>query len=251
MAMMFDFTNRFNFFNFFQVKLVGVTFASMGMVHRISFRTQHLERVKCKRLIPGTLVVLSDDNFETMKFATVISRPLELLGKTHDLQIEVFFGPDDAEFVWPEKGYTMVESTSYFEAYRHVLKVLQELDPDSLPFKTHIVDLVTDIDEPEYLKRRHSVYDFGKAIPFENIEESFGTSKIDIRKDWPPLEQLNSTLHASQYEAMKQMLTKRFALIQGPPGTGKTYVGLAAVQILVENSSGTIMIACQTNHALD
>lgn len=236
------------------VNLVGVTFANIGVVQRISFRTQHLERVKwniSKRLIPGTLVVLSNDNFETMKFATVVSRPLELLGKTYDLQIEVFFQPDDSEFVWPEKGYTMVESTSYFEAYRHVLKVLQELDPESLPFKTHIVDLVTDIDEPEYLKRRHSVYDFSKATPFEKIEENFGTSRIDIRNDWPPLELLNSTLHASQYEALKQMLTKRISLIQGPPGTGKTYVGLAAVQLLIENMSGNIMVACQTNHALD
>jgi helicase required for RNAi-mediated heterochromatin assembly 1 len=47
------------------------------------------------------------------------------------------------------------------------------------------------------------------------------------------------------------MLTCRLALIQGPPGTGKTYVGLKAVQNLLENVPGQIVIACQTNHALD
>ncbi|CAG8535334.1 10142_t:CDS:10, partial [Cetraspora pellucida] len=189
---------------------LGVTFSSTGgVIHRISFRTQHSERIRwsfSKRLIPGTLVVLSNDNFNTMKFAIVVSRPTQFLEKPHDLQIEVSFKPEEAEF---------------------------------------------DIDEPEYLKRRHSVYDFGKVAPFEKIEENYGTSRIDIKKDWPPLEVLDSTLHTSQYEALKQMLTKRFVLIQGPPGTGKTYVGLTAVQLLIENTSGTILIACQTNHALD
>ncbi|CAG8614227.1 15877_t:CDS:10, partial [Racocetra fulgida] len=187
----------------------------------------------------------------TMKFAIVASRPLELLGKPYDLQVEVSFKPEDAEFVWPEKGYTMVESTTYFEAYRHIMNVLQNLDPKSLPFKSQIVDLVTDIDEPEYLKRRHPVYEFKNISSFEKIKENYGTSRIDISKEWPPLEILDTSLHSSQYEALKQMLTKRLALIQGPPGTGKTYVGLTAVQLLIENTSGTIMIACQTNHALD
>jgi helicase required for RNAi-mediated heterochromatin assembly 1 len=47
------------------------------------------------------------------------------------------------------------------------------------------------------------------------------------------------------------MLTSRLALVQGPPGTGKTFVGLKAVEILLKNLGGTIVIACQTNHALD
>ena len=47
------------------------------------------------------------------------------------------------------------------------------------------------------------------------------------------------------------MLTCRLALVQGPPGTGKTYIGLTTVSILLENLPGTIVIACQTNHALD
>ena len=47
------------------------------------------------------------------------------------------------------------------------------------------------------------------------------------------------------------MLTKRLALVQGPPGTGKTYVGLKAVKFLLDNLPYTIVISCQTNHALD
>ena len=47
------------------------------------------------------------------------------------------------------------------------------------------------------------------------------------------------------------MITRRLALVQGPPGTGKTYVGLKAVKVLLDNLPGPIIIACQTNHALD
>lgn len=62
---------------------------------------------------------------------------------------------------------------------------------------------------------------------------------------------MKTGLHKSQYEAIKRILSKRLALVQGPPGTGKTYIGLAAVKILLKNLPGPIIIACQTNHALD
>ena len=35
--------------------------------------------------------------------------------------------------------YQMVESTSYFEAYRHVLKGLQEIHPAVLPFQVRVI----------------------------------------------------------------------------------------------------------------
>lgn len=55
----------------------------------------------------------------------------------------LFKGIVDIQFINPfdnvrfEEGdvYQMVESTSYFEAYRHVLKGLQEISPAELPFK--------------------------------------------------------------------------------------------------------------------
>lgn len=31
--------------------------------------------------------------------------------------------------------YLMVETTAYFEAYRHVLEGLQQIDPERIPFK--------------------------------------------------------------------------------------------------------------------
>ncbi|RIA83764.1 P-loop containing nucleoside triphosphate hydrolase protein [Glomus cerebriforme] len=231
-----------------KINLVGISLASMGIVHRISFMIKHSERVHWatnKRLLPGTLVVFSKDNFKTMKFGTVVNRPLELLKKVYDLQVDVHFRLD-AEFEWSE-GYVMVEATSsYFEAYRHILKVLQELDPEKLPFKEHIIGLDQKIDVPKYLQTQRPDYKFENDI------------RCDIMEEWPTVEKISPGLHSSQYDALKRMLTCRLALIQGPPGTGKTYMGLKAVKILLENlenlkgpTIGPIVIACQTNHALD
>lgn len=53
---------------------------------------------------------------------------------------------------------------------------------------------------------------------------------------------------------MKDILTNKLAVIQGPPGTGKTHVSKIAIDILLRNrKSGDppIIVACQTNHALD
>ncbi|CAG8483135.1 445_t:CDS:10, partial [Ambispora gerdemannii] len=239
------------------IQIVGVTFASMGVVHRISFRTKYGEHVtwsQSKRLISGTLIVFTNDNFENMVVGTVVNRPLELLTQRSDLQIEVLFSGNTFYYNWPT-NYIMVECTSaYFEAYRHVQKVLQELNPKNLPFKSHFVNQDCNIEPPQYLLRRgHPIYEFKNLEGIKNLEESIGTTKINIRDSWPDYDQLDTTLHMSQYEAISRMLTQRLALIQGPPGTGKTYVGLAAIRLLLENtsSSSLIVIACQTNHALD
>ena len=76
--------------------------------------------------------------------------------------------------------------------------------------------------------------------------------KVDITREWPqsPTDSLDET----QWEALKGILTNRLAVVQGPPGTGKTYVSRVAVEILHANrkkDDPPIIIAAQTNHALD
>lgn len=66
-----------------------------------------------------------------------------------------------------------------------------------------------------------------------------------------------STLDTSQSQALVHCLSRSFALIQGPPGTGKSFVGTAAVRILLdsrtysESRTSPIICVCYTNHALD
>lgn len=58
----------------------------------------------------------------------------------------------------------------------------------------------------------------------------------------------------TQWSALNRMLTKRLAIIQGPPGTGKTFTSIAALRMMLSNKDPKdppIIIAAQTNHALD
>jgi helicase required for RNAi-mediated heterochromatin assembly 1 len=50
------------------------------------------------------------------------------------------------------------------------------------------------------------------------------------------------------------MITRNVSIVQGPPGTGKTFTSVSALKVLVknlDNNSPPIVIAAQTNHALD
>eukprot|EP01083_Nonionella_stella_P096399 270992_1 len=85
------------------------------------------------------------------------------------------------------------------------------------------------------------------------FELPFGRRSFRILKPWPT-ESLTSTLDASQMEALRQILTKKIALVQGPPGTGKTFVTLQALRVLVDNmqySDPPLLVVSLTNHALD
>ena len=71
-------------------------------------------------------------------------------------------------------------------------------------------------------------------------------------EDWPPIPV--TELDNSQIAALQRVLTKKLALVQGPPGTGKTYVSVVALKAMISNMTvedPPIILACQTNHALD
>jgi helicase required for RNAi-mediated heterochromatin assembly 1 len=78
-----------------------------------------------------------------------------------------------------------------------------------------------------------------------------------------PMPEDAALLDKSQMDALHQILTKELALIQGPPGTGKTHVSVIALRIMLQKMEEQrqraapgvtipgIIVACQTNHALD
>lgn len=75
---------------------------------------------------------------------------------------------------------------------------------------------------------------------------------VDMLWRWPS--QPSSDLDASQLAALKRILTKQIAIVQGPPGCGKTYISVQAIKTMIANrrpDDPPIIIACQTNHAVD
>lgn len=228
------------------VKMQGLQCSRNGIVYRISFELDcQVVWETSKRLIYGTLLCLSSDDFKTMIWATVVNRDVAML-KTNK-QIDIRFPSGyEANFI-PENVYTMVESSAtYFEAYQHVLRALQALDIDTFPLTDYLIACKSEVEAPSYLKATNT---YNMAAIFDD-----GILSFPILQPWPKTD-IVSTLDESQMESLQQALTKELAVIQGPPGTGKTFVGLKVIRALLDNhiyrKQNPILVICYTNHALD
>ncbi|XP_067120945.1 NFX1-type zinc finger-containing protein 1-like isoform X2 [Centruroides vittatus] len=229
-----------------------------GIVHLISFNVKpysHIHWNTSKRLLSGSLLCLSSDNFETMLFATVAKRdPIKL--KKGELEVHFENLNNEIFSISPFSTFVMVESEAYFEAYRHTLAALQEIAQDDLPLKDYILYVQSQVKSPQYL-HSNTLYNFSSTFDALSFNSTSPVMIPILNFDmWPSNELLD--LDVSQFVALQAALTKEFAVIQGPPGTGKTYIGLKIAQMLLENSNvwnlsnnTPILVVCYTNHALD
>ena len=248
--------------NYRSVQIVGKEFTWSGITHQVQIDVSGLDTSRwahSKRLLYGSFLCLSKDNFKTMLFATVCDRDPKKVKKG---RINVRFIENQDVFGIERRNcvYQMVESPAYFEAYRYVLKGLQELDETTLPFQKYLVECSGEVDPPEYLRRDESeepvYYDLGEALQMLYLPNTTSTVPVLRPEAWPSVEGL--PLNKSQLEALKTAITTEFSVIQGPPGTGKTYVGAKIVRCLLDNrrawdphQTSPMLMVCYTNHALD
>lgn len=230
--------------------------STRGIAARITFSLRRTGKQiaweQSKRLIAGSLVVLTpaDDMFQQKAIVAVVAaRPLAGL-EQNPPEIDLFFSQSSEFEIDPSAEWVMIEDRGgLFEATRHTLLALQHMMTESFPLSEHLVAVQRDISTPKDILKSPKL-DLTTVI--ENTEhESFENFNV-LNQPWP--KQLQSTLDDSQLSALCQMLTKRLAIIQGPPGTGKTHVSVEAVRVMLSNRTEKeppIVIACQTNHAID
>ena len=265
-----------------------------GMVYRIRFDSLHhslryVNWEKSKRFKFGSLLCLSEDDFYTLHFATVESRDDICRGEL-DVRFEGVELKDLNRFIEANVKFDMVESPTFFEAYRHVLDALKKIEPDEMPFQEHIVKCSPNVQPPAYEQITNGCYDMRSILrsdwaPTENniwaCADDDSVASNDPSEDFDDYSmQSNDESMASNYElsiydllyhreslklnssqlrAFQMALTSRFAVIQGPPGTGKTYVGLKIAQVLLQTTAlweneeerAPILMVSYTNHALD
>ncbi|KAH0619385.1 hypothetical protein JD844_019443 [Phrynosoma platyrhinos] len=231
---------------YFNARILAPACSAAGIEYKVRFDTKPLRSVRwenSKRLLYGSLVCLSKDGFETFLFATVAQRESRDLRKgiVH-LSFVERSRPLLAE-ARPSDSFLMVETAAYFEAYHHVLRGLQELREEGLPFQRYIVHCEAEVAAPGYLRASGSTYDLRCLVgklpattgPDEEEEEDHkqgDVSAVNILnpQQWPGKAFLSSL-------------------------AGKTYVGLKIVQALLANNAGwgksPILVVCYTNHALD
>jgi len=242
------------------VKVVGFISSWEGLVYRVELQKDQLKRInweKTKQLMYGSLLCLSEDNFETLLWATVWRRDEHLIANEAQLDIRLPFEPFD-DRLCPGKTYSCIENvTIYFEAYRHVLVALQNMRPGDVPFQNTLLQMRPEAQPPSFLTADNDMWQFNSVFWNCMKEDSpiACPKSFNILQEWPETLQQSLDIDPSQLEAIHHALTHQVALIQGPPGTGKTWVGLKIVQAILDNTKNSrnspILVVCYTNHALD
>jgi len=117
--------------------------------------------------------------------------------------------------IQPGTSFTLLETTSYFEAYRPILQALQNIKDDQLPLEKYLLHCDKNVTLPNYFEQKSDI-DF-RPILVKNSEKSRefdgGLSNVKDLSTWPNAEQLG--LDDSQYKALQLAITKSVALIQG------------------------------------
>ncbi|KAH3703326.1 hypothetical protein DPMN_078360 [Dreissena polymorpha] len=121
------------------VIVVGPELTEFGLSFKMKMEiTQGLRKIHWelgKRLIYGSLVCLSDNEFDTLVLATVIDNE-----KIRDGLFTVFIENENVKISDVlNRNFTMAESTVYFESYKHVLYGLQSINETNFSFAKHII----------------------------------------------------------------------------------------------------------------
>ena len=196
----------------------------LRMFPYISKINQKTNWAKSKRLVFGSLIVLTNPDLKEFVFAIVQSQNWRKNEKKFTQEyIDVLIkGIGSDQLSIREMGSKLdlnnllvLESRSYFESYYHFLTAIQKIDPEEIPFKSQIIDMEFNNRPPSYL-----------SDPYYNIsEKSFKNLKTPLRSfniDYPPKNnQLEKLLDESQFKALQSILKNELSVIQGPPGTGK------------------------------
>ena len=216
---------------YFDTRIITPLCSPTGIVYKVQFDIKPLKFVRwqnSKRLLYGSLICMSKDHFETCLFATVSNRDNADLA--HGVVQLCFNAQSQALLaeVQPSDSFLMVETTAYFEAYRHVLEGLQEIQEEDIPFQKYIVECDTQVKKPTYLTM-DTAYDFAPLVEDHLSDDNTypdGLRRQSVHvldpKQWPSVDTLR--LDESQIQALSLALTKELAIIQGPPGTGEKHL---------------------------
>ncbi|KAK8073961.1 hypothetical protein PG994_004860, partial [Apiospora phragmitis] len=243
-----------------EVFIKGYQMTNQGPLCRITFSTERAGKkirwTNTRRLTPGTVVALSADDFESQcKVASIVEKFIDGSSVTiHILWAEV----DDAVFD-PMEELIMVESRhGFYEAIRHSLVGLQHVATTTSPLTKYLVTGSRADATPQYVQD-HPKMDITPLITQrlpdmpQNLEEV--CQNVNILDGIPSIIESYTSLDDSQLQAIHRILTKELAIVQGPPGTGKTFTSVQALRILIQsqdrNESTPIIVAAETNHAVD
>lgn len=247
----------------------------LGPMCQVQFSTQRCGKkirwAQTRRLTVGTLVAISTaaDCFKTVCMPAVIS--------DHRIRDGLDQNPPTIHFQWanlndavidPTQELIMVEARhGYFEAVRHSMVGLQHVADTETRLDKYLVHADKSDLTAEYVKANPEM-DIRSLVhhipdPSSSTSEEAEAELARIREPLQKHSMIDgfdsqmskyTNLDNSQLSAVHRILTKELAIVQGPPGTGKTFTSVQALQILLNSqkrASNVIIVAAQTNHAVD
>jgi hypothetical protein len=156
---------------YFDVRMKACVTTDLGMCYSMKLSSESMSAINwetSKRLIFGSLVCFSSDFFTNNCLIGVIcARDEKTFMKTGEIYVKfeaAVSGEHFGQQLFPvfNESYIMLETSAFFEAYRHVLDALVSLQrrkPSEFPFKENIVDCQNShIDPPRYLT--NALFDF-------------------------------------------------------------------------------------------
>ncbi|KUI69898.1 Helicase required for RNAi-mediated heterochromatin assembly 1 [Cytospora mali] len=260
-----------------KVHTTGYLMARLGPICRVTFSTRRAGRKikwnQSKRLLPGKILALSADNFnKDCRVAIVAQRPIEGGLDQIPPSIDIFWADVEQAVVDPDQELVMIESRNgFYEAVRHALTGLQQASGNSA-FDKYLVSLDNGDNPAKFISEAPNLdltslitkltpAQLEQAAGNKHTEQLIFEKIMDQYRECNIMRQLphsgiglQTSLDSSQLEALQRMLSKELAIVQGPPGTGKTFTSVQAIRAMLDNrrpGDPPIIIAAQTNHALD
>ncbi|KAL7294956.1 hypothetical protein TKK_0011667 [Trichogramma kaykai] len=188
------------------------------------------------RFLPGTLLLISNDHFNTMVHGIVLRASKSQL-REGMIHAKLFLKNDISTFIHSSE-LQMLECKLYFN-HLYTLSVLKNMSAHTSIAMIDVILQRIQQKLPEYLNE----------VKFLKLNE--------VKVPYPELDGFrDSYIDDSQKNAIKYALTNQFSIIKGPPGTGKTYTATKIVSILLDNKStcrnmGPIIVVSFTNQSLD
>ncbi|KAI1073538.1 P-loop containing nucleoside triphosphate hydrolase protein [Whalleya microplaca] len=258
-----------------KVFVKGYLMSRLGPMCRIQFSTERsgkkIRWAQTRRLATGSLVALSTakDCFKTICLPAIIADHQIRDGlEKNPPTIHIQWASQDDAVMDPSTELIMVEArTSYFEAMRHTMVGLQHVAMSNTPIDKYLVQ-ADKSDRPAKYVQENANMNISSLIHHVPKSDSMPKDEAqelltETRKSFESYPIVNgiddkistfTNLDNSQLSAVHRILTKELAIVQGPPGTGKTFTSVQAVRILLESQergSNVIIVAAQTNHAVD
>ena len=243
-------------------EIVSLETSNSGLILTLDFEGIKKNIKFTKRMIYGSLLVITDKSFSGFLLGTVSYNPYSM--KKHKKNFTVPSNRDryrvqislvninQGTFTFilqnRNKPLQIFESKAYYESYIHVMKRIQSMNTRELPFEEIIIKCNYTNMQPQYL--RSFVEEFhGRNV--QTFDRFYVRVNYEMQKSVKLAKEFNSTLDDSQSNALDLALKSKVALIQGPPGTGKTHLASILTKIIMENVKSPILVVCYTNHALD